>query len=355
MDMSGSFNPAKKAAVAFGAGALFVGAILYGKFYTPTLTAKPLVEFEKATDAEKYKDRKLTAHRGLSAIAPENTLPSYEAAGKKGGFYAIECDAYCTTDNVWVIMHDNDVRKMTDQTGKVTDFSYDELRRMKFDNGANYKDFDDLHVCTVKEYIDVCKKYGCRPQIEIKDGRVEKLGLFYNLLKEEGILDSVIVISFNYKALKYLRGLDGNLEIWYIVNFITDKVIKVRVIGKNDIGIGGSRFDRDGISVFIAFPFAGLANQFYHFSIAFGRRLHSSQFVKSILSIYNTFSLSSAFLLCSFLQSFLTFTFEKSCMCFIQRRDFAVNPIAEALNVDTNNRVKLVNFFRGKLGGQSGF
>ena len=168
----------------------------------------------------------LTAHRGLSAVAPENTLPSYEAAGKRGGYYAIECDAYCTTDNVWVIMHDNDVKKMTDRKGKVTDFSYEELRNMKFDNGANYKDFDDLHVCTIKEYLDVCKKYGCRPQIEIKDGRIEKLQPFYDLLKEEGVLDSVIIISFNFNALKHLRSIDENLEIWHIVSFITNKIIK---------------------------------------------------------------------------------------------------------------------------------
>ena len=211
-------------AVALSAGAV-ASTVLYSRFHTPVLTAKPLVEFEKATDSEKYKDRLLTAHRGLSAIAPENTLPSYEAAGKQGGFDAIECDAYCTTDNVWVIMHDNDVRRMTDRTGKVTDFSYAELRSMKYDNGANYKDFDDLHICTIKEYLDVCRKYGCRPQIEIKDGRIEKLKPFYDLLKDEGVLENVIVISFNYKALKYLRSIDKDLEIWYIVNIITDKVI----------------------------------------------------------------------------------------------------------------------------------
>ena len=223
--MASKNNIAKGVAITVSLGA-FAGGVLYSKFHTPKLVAKPLVEFEKATDAEKYKDVHLTAHRGLSAVAPENTLPSYEAAGKRGGYYAIECDAYCTTDDVWVIMHDNDVKKMTDRKGKVTDFSYDELRNMKFDNGANYKNFDDLHVCTIKEYIAVCKKYGCRPQIEIKDGRIEKLKPFYDLLKEEGILDSVIVISFNFKALKYLRSLDENLEIWHIVSLITDKIIK---------------------------------------------------------------------------------------------------------------------------------
>ena len=222
--MAKKITLAKGIALGISVGALSAG-VLYSKLHTPTLVAKPLVEFEKAFDAEKYSDVHLTAHRGLSAVAPENTLPSYEAAGRQGGFYAIECDAYCTTDGIWVIMHDDDVKKMTDRVGKVTDFSYDELRSMKFDNGANYRDFDDLHVCTIKEYVEVCKKYGCRPQIEIKDGRIEKLKSFYELLESEGILDSVIVISFNFEALKYLRGLDENLEIWHIVRLITKKAV----------------------------------------------------------------------------------------------------------------------------------
>ncbi len=218
-------NVAKVIALSASAAALTFG-VLYGKFHTPTLVAKDLIEFEKATDIEKYRDRHLTAHRGLSAIAPENTLPAYEAAGKQGGFTAIECDAYCTTDGEWVIMHDDDVRKMTDQKGKVTDFSYEELLNMKFDNGANYRDFDDLRVCTIKEYLDVCRKYNCRPQIEIKDGRIEKLQSFYDLLKEEDVLDNVIIISFNFEALKYLRSLDADVEIWHIVRFISKKNVR---------------------------------------------------------------------------------------------------------------------------------
>ena len=217
---------AKSISLSLSASVLAAEAI-YGRLHVPTLVARPLVDFEVAVDAKKYKNVHLTAHRGLSAVAPENTLPAYEAAGKQGGFYAIECDAYCTTDNVWVIMHDDDVRKMTDREGKVTDFSYEELRNMKFDNGANYEDFEDLHVCTIKEYVDVCKKYGCRPQIEIKDGRIEKLNAFYELLKEEDILDSVIVISFNFDALKYLRTLDKDIEIWHIANFITKKEVEM--------------------------------------------------------------------------------------------------------------------------------
>ena len=74
--------------------------------------------------------------------------------------------------------------------------------------------------------MSVCKKYNCRPQIEIKDGRIEKLKSFYDLLKEEDVLENVIIISFNFEALKYLRSLDSDVEIWHIVRLITKKNIK---------------------------------------------------------------------------------------------------------------------------------
>lgn len=242
--MANAGKIAKYIGLSASAGAI-IGGVLYGKFHTPTIVASPLLDFDELTGKNGMEDIHLSAHRGLSAIAPENTLPSYEAAGKQGGYYSIECDAYCSTDDVWVIMHDNDVRKMTDQTGKMTDFSYDELVKMRFDNGSNYKDFDDLHVCTLKEYIAVCKKYGCRPQIEIKDGRLEKMDDFYNLLKEEGILESCIIISFNYKALCYLRKLDENLEIWYLVHFLSKKNVKRCVDNNFGVNFRAQSYSKD--------------------------------------------------------------------------------------------------------------
>ena len=57
-------------------------------------------------------DVTLIAHRGFRAVAPENTLPAFEEAGK-AGFTGAECDTYRTKDGVWVIDNDsNTYRKM---------------------------------------------------------------------------------------------------------------------------------------------------------------------------------------------------------------------------------------------------
>ena len=49
---------------------------------------------------------RLIAHRGLSALAPENTLPAYELAGKYG-YYEAECDLHETKAGELILLHDD--------------------------------------------------------------------------------------------------------------------------------------------------------------------------------------------------------------------------------------------------------
>ena len=72
-----------------------------------------------------------TAHRGLSSVAPENTLPALKKAGQ-AGYYACEFDVYPTKDGVWVLMHDDTARPAPPtEKGKISDYAYAEL--LEFD------------------------------------------------------------------------------------------------------------------------------------------------------------------------------------------------------------------------------
>ena len=82
---------------------------------------------------------RMTAHRGYSAMAPENTLPAFRLAGEYG-FWGAECDTSPTADGVWIIMHDDTVDRMTDGEGKVKDLTYDEIRALTIDDGSNVED-----------------------------------------------------------------------------------------------------------------------------------------------------------------------------------------------------------------------
>ncbi|MFC3382179.1 glycerophosphodiester phosphodiesterase [Couchioplanes azureus] len=69
------------------------------------------------------------AHRGYSAVAPENTLPAL-AAGVLAGATFIEFDVRTTADGVPVVIHDRTVDRTTDGSGKVWELTLDEISRL---------------------------------------------------------------------------------------------------------------------------------------------------------------------------------------------------------------------------------
>lgn len=85
----------------------------------------------------------LFAHRGGSAMAPENTLPAFEN-GVRFEADAIETDVRLTADGELVIFHDETLERTTDGSGKVLDHTLAELKQLDAgyqftpDGGATY-------------------------------------------------------------------------------------------------------------------------------------------------------------------------------------------------------------------------
>src|SRR5690348_16209850 len=83
------------------------------------------------------------AHRGGSALAPENTLVAYEK-GLSYGADALELDIHPTCDGEIVVIHDDTLDRTTDGSGRVSGFTLDDLRqfdagyRFTPDSGATY-------------------------------------------------------------------------------------------------------------------------------------------------------------------------------------------------------------------------
>ncbi len=67
------------------------------------------------------------AHRGLLALAPENTLPSYMAAVERK-VPALEMDVVCTRDGFVVCSHNYDLERETDGSGYIYERDYGYLR-----------------------------------------------------------------------------------------------------------------------------------------------------------------------------------------------------------------------------------
>ncbi|HAP24195.1 MAG TPA: glycerophosphodiester phosphodiesterase, partial [Achromobacter sp.] len=71
------------------------------------------------------------AHRGGGRLAPENTLAAMRV-GAEHGFTMFEYDVKLSSDNVLVLMHDDDVDRTSNGKGPAAAKTYAELAQLDF-------------------------------------------------------------------------------------------------------------------------------------------------------------------------------------------------------------------------------
>lgn len=140
------------------------------------------------------------AHRGASAYAPENTLPSFDL-GLAMGADALETDVRATRDGVLVLCHDARVDRVSDGTGALADLTLHELRQMDFGRGFAPR-FGGTPLLLAEDFL---RRYGprCSLALEIKaDGVGEPLA---DMVIAAGLATSVVFTSFELRWLEELR------------------------------------------------------------------------------------------------------------------------------------------------------
>lgn len=215
---------------------------LVSKLVYKKMRRKPIepLELKNASDltSRDLSNVKFVAHRGLSGVNPENTAPSFIAAGEQGGYYGFECDTHMAKDGVWMVVHDPNLDSLFNGEGDVKEKTSEELAQLKMLRGANIGKHLNVKMCTLQEYTDICKKYKVRPVIEIKDPRTETMQSFYDFLVKNDIAESAVIISFILEDLVELHKIDKNLETWYLVDYLDDKNIQQAI----DAGCKGMDF-----------------------------------------------------------------------------------------------------------------
>ena len=146
----------------------------------------------------------LQAHRGLSNQFPENTVLAFREAGKVPCFFGMETDVQMTKDGVLVCMHDNTIDRTTNGTGKVSDYTWKELRKFWIDGGTGWNDkyTHKLRIPTFKEYLKVCKKANLVPYVELKLINSEGIKKTVEMLHKMGFEGKYVLTSFKWRYLK---------------------------------------------------------------------------------------------------------------------------------------------------------
>ena len=102
--------------------------------------------------------KRLCAHRGFSAAAPENSLPAYGAAVALGAS-EIEFDLWWTKDGEIVSCHDATIDRVSDGSGKVTEMTYAELLKYDFGRKEGGEHYRDLRIL---RFEDILAKFSCQ-------------------------------------------------------------------------------------------------------------------------------------------------------------------------------------------------
>lgn len=165
----------------------------------------------------------LVAHRGMRSVAPENTTASFAEAGKHG-YWGAECDVYRTKDGVWIISHDSHTYRMMDKSAFIEKKTYEELMDMNVDNGVNIDKYEDLKICSLEEYLDICKKYNMTPVIELKGkNNTEYYSEIIELANQFEV--NPVYISFHIENLQTMRRLT-QCKMYYLVQKISEDDIQ---------------------------------------------------------------------------------------------------------------------------------
>lgn len=77
----------------------------------------------------------VVAHRGDWRNAPENSIQAIDFAIEMG-VDIIELDVQCTKDGVLILMHDRTLDRTTTGKGKVADWTFDSIKKLKLRNGC---------------------------------------------------------------------------------------------------------------------------------------------------------------------------------------------------------------------------
>ncbi len=117
--------------------------------------------------------------------------------------------------------------------------TFDTLRSLILTGKDGSKQRVDLHIPTLEEYLDICRRYEKTSVLELKDtltaADIEKI---IGIARNFGWLEHVIFISFSLEAMQTVRRLLPDQPCQYLVEQYTDDLPELLQREKLDLDIG---------------------------------------------------------------------------------------------------------------------
>ncbi len=159
----------------------------------------------------------ITAHRGSSREAPENTMAAMSKAIDDLADY-VEIDVQETKDGVVVLGHDISLKRVSGINRTISSYTFEELQHL--DVGKWFSDdFEGERIPSLEETMKLCKGR-ININIEIKDlGRGSELpDKVFELIEKYQMKEQCVVTSVRLPYLTRIKELDPEIRTGYIIS-----------------------------------------------------------------------------------------------------------------------------------------
>ncbi len=163
----------------------------------------------------------IIGHRGASAVAPENTLVSFERAIAEGAD-GIEFDVRLASDGVPVVIHDAALKRTARRAGLIASLSSSELEKIDVGTWFNLRypakahpEFEKATVPTLLKVLEFFKGRQALFYIEMKCAARESralAGKVAELIREHKLYQHAVVESFALDAILEIKRIDQTIR-----------------------------------------------------------------------------------------------------------------------------------------------
>jgi glycerophosphoryl diester phosphodiesterase len=150
----------------------------------------------------------VAAHRSAHLVNPENSLSAIKDAIEIGADI-IEVDVRKTKDGVYVLLHDENIDRTTTAKGKVSDYTYDELKAIPLlQNGQPTNE----RIPTFESALRAAKDR-IMVDIDFKLDSTEDAINVCKLIREAGMQQQVMFFVYDYHYISTLDSIDNSIPV----------------------------------------------------------------------------------------------------------------------------------------------
>ncbi len=167
----------------------------------------------------------VTAHRGASIMAPENTMAAFRAALDAGTGW-IELDVQRTRDGRIAVLHDGDFMRMAGDPRRIGDVTAADLAGI--DIGRRYNEKFTGEQAPLLEDVIALVRGRAKLNVELKYNVPDPAlaPTVVEMLRRERFLDQSVITSLDYAALRQVEAIEPGAVTGHIVTAAVGNVLR---------------------------------------------------------------------------------------------------------------------------------